>query len=199
MSDLTLADKLLSSCEKLYRKGILSKAQYYTCVQSIAGSDARRQIKVTEENIFSSSRGEKEQKYDEFIKSVKTVLDESFDKYQNASSPEDKQKYEEILIQISMLMHNIIDWIQKVSLERYSVKESSDYDQLVFYYSKIENNRNEIEKVKKQITTLEQRDLSQDEKKELRKRDYKSSKNVTMALIVFNIITIVIIFLFYFI
>ena len=98
-----------------------------------------------------------------------------------------------------MLMHNIIDWIQNVSLERYSVKESSDYDQLVFYYSKIENNRNEIEKVKKQITTLEQRDLSQDEKKELRKRDYKSSKNVTMALIVFNIITIVIIFLFYFI
>ena len=42
MSDLTLADKLLSSCEKLYRKGILSKAQYYTCIQSIAGSDARK-------------------------------------------------------------------------------------------------------------------------------------------------------------
>ena len=26
-------------------------------------------------------------------------------------------------------MNNIIDWIQKVSLDRYSVKESSDYDQ----------------------------------------------------------------------
>ena len=199
MSDLTLADKLLNSCEELYRQNILSKGQYHSCIQSIAGTDARRQIKVTEENLFSSSRLDKSTKYDEFIKSVKSVIDESFQKYSASTNDDDKQKYEEILLQISILMNNIIDWIQKVSLNRYMVKESSDYDQLVYYYSKIENNRKEIDEVKKQIITLEQRDLTQDEKKELRKKDYKSSKNITIALVVFNIITIVIIFLFYFI
>ena len=198
MSDKTLSDKLLDSCEKLYSQNILSKGQYHSCIQSIAGTDARRQIKVTEENIFSSSRLDKSTKYDEFIRSVKTVIDESFQKYAAASDAE-KPKYEAIILQISLLMNNIIDWIQKVSLDRYSVKESSDYDQLVYYYSKIENNRKEIDEVKKQITTLEQRDLTQDEKKELRKRDYKSSRNITIALVVFNIITVVIIFLFYFI
>lgn len=198
MTNLTLADKLLNSCEKLFRQGVFSKNQYYTCIQSIAGSDTRRQIKVTEENIFSSSRADKEGKYDEFIKSVEQVLKESFKKYSEASAA-DKPKYEEVLLQITILMNNIINWIQKVSLERYKVKEGGDYEQLLFYYNKIDNNKNKISEVEKQIKTLEQRELTQDEKKELRKRDYNSSKNVTIALVVFNIITLVIIFLFYFI
>ena len=199
MTNLTLADKLLSSCERLFRKNVLSKAQYHSCIQSIAGSDTRRQIKVTEDKLFSSSRSQKQGKYNEFLKSVEDVLNETFKKHAAATSRADKEKYEAVLVQLTILMNNIIDWIQGVSLKRYSVKESSDYESLLFYYNKIDTNRKEINKVEKQITTLKERDLTQDEKKELRKRDYKSSRNVTIALIVFNIITIVIIFLFYFI
>lgn len=199
MTNLTLADKLLSSCESLFRKNVLSKAQYHSCIQSIAGSDTRRQIKVTEDKLFSSSRSQKQGKYNEFLKSVEDVLNETFKKHEAATSKADKEKYEAVLVQLTILMNNIIDWIQGVSLKRYSVKESSDYESLLFYYNKIDTNRKEINKVEKQITTLKERDLTQDEKKELRKRDYKSSRNVTIALIVFNIITIVIIFLFYFI
>ena len=199
MTNLTLADKLLSSCESLFRKNVLSKAQYHSCIQSIAGSDTRRQIKVTEDKLFSSSRSQKQGKYNEFLKSVEDVLNETFKKHAAATSRADKEKYEAVLVQLTILMNNIIDWIQGVSLKRYSVKESSDYESLLFYYNKIDTNRKEINKVEKQITTLKERDLTQDEKKELRKRDYKSSRNVTIALIVFNIITIVIIFLFYFI
>lgn len=199
MTNLTLADKLLSSCESLFRKNILTKAQYHSCIQSIAGSDTRRQIKVTEDNIFSTSRSQKEVKYNDFLKSVENVLNETFKKYEAATSDIEKKKYEEVLVQLSILMNNIIEWIQDVSLKRYKVKESSDYESLLFYYNKIETNRKEIDTVEKQMLTLKERDLTQNEKKELRKRDYKSSRNVTIALVVFNIITIVIIFLFYFI
>ena len=165
MSDLTLADKLLKSCEDLFRKNILSKNQYHSCIQSIAGSNTSRQIKVTEDNLFSSSRSEKEGKYNSFIQSVQSVIDESLKKYQAAATPAEETEYENILVQITILMNNVIDWIQKVSLNRYSVKESSDYEQLIFYYNKIDNNRKDIDKVKKQITTLEERDLTQDEKR----------------------------------
>ena len=199
MTNLTLADKLLSSCESLFRKSILTKAQYHSCIQSIAGSDTRKQIKVTEDNIFSSSRSQKEGKYNDFLKSVEDVLNETFKKYEAATSDAEKKNYEEVLVQLSILMNNIIEWIQDVSLKRYRVKESSDYESLLFYYNKIETNRKEIDTVEKQMLTLKERDLTQNEKKELRKRDYKSSRNVTIALVVFNIITIVIIFLFYFI
>ena len=199
MTNLTLADKLLSSCESLFRKNVLSKQQYHSCIQNIAGSDTRKQIKVTEDNLFSSSRSQKEGKYNSFLKSVEDVLNETFTKYEASTNDNEKNKYENVLVQLSILMNNIIDWIQEVSLKRYSAKESSDYESLLFYYNKIDTNRKEINKVEKQILTLKERDLTQDEKKELRKSDYKFSRNVTIALVVFNIITIVIIFLFYFI
>ena len=141
MTNLTLADKLLSSCESLFRKNVLSKAQYHSCIQSIAGSDTRRQIKVTEDKLFSSSRSQKQGKYNEFLKSVEDVLNETFKKHAAATSRADKEKYEAVLVQLTILMNNIIDWIQGVSLKRYSVKESSDYESLLFYYNKIDTNR----------------------------------------------------------
>ena len=199
MTNLTLADKLLSSCESLFRKNVLSKAQYNSCIKSIAGSDTRKQIIVTEDKLFSSSRSQKEGKYNDFLKSVEDVLNETINKHEAATSNAEKKKYEGVMVQLSILMNNIIDWIQDISLKRYSAKESSNYESLLFYYNKIDTNRKEIDNVEKQILTLKKRDLTQDEKKELIKRDYKSSRNVTIALVVFNIITIVIIFLFYFI
>ena len=87
-------------------------------------------------------------------------------------------------------MNNIIDWIQRVSLDRYKHKEESDYEQLLFYYNKIDINRIEMDDVKKHIVTLEQRELSQEEKKEIREGNYNSSKNVMISLIVFNIIIV---------
>jgi len=199
MTELTIADRLLGSCEKLLRQGILTQNQYKTCVQSIAGSDTNRQIKITEDKVFSSSRANKEGKYNEFIESINKVIKETIDNHKKATSDDEKKKYEEILIQITILMNNIIDWIQKVSLERYKVKETSDYEQLVFYYNKIDNNRKEIDKINEQMMTLKQRYLTQDEKLLISENEYKSSRNVTISLIVFNIITFVIIFLIYFI
>lgn len=199
MAELTIADKLLESCEELYRKGILSKNQYSSCLTSIAGSETRKQIKITEENIFSSSRDKKEGKYDEFIMSLQKIIDEAFENYNKSKTEEDKLKYEEVIIQIIILMNNVINWIQNVSLKRHQNKEGSQYEKLLFYYNKIDNNRKELEKVNKQITTLEQRDISESDKSQLKKSSWITQRNIMISLIVFIIITIVIIFLIYFI
>jgi len=198
MGDLTIADKLLESCEELYSKGILSKNQYSNCLTSIAGSDTRKQIQITEENIFSSSRNDKEGKYDEFIQSLEKILDESFNNYDNAT-PDEKLKYEEVIIQIMMLMNNVIDWIQDISLKRHKNIENSQYDKLLFYYNKIDNNRTELNKINEQIITLKQRDITENDKSRIKKANWLSQRNIMISLVVFNIITIVIIFLIYFI
>ena len=69
----------------------MSKAQYQSCIQSIAGSDTRRQIKITEDKLFSSSRSKKEGKYNEFIKSVEDVLNETFKKYGETTDNTEKE------------------------------------------------------------------------------------------------------------
>jgi len=198
MGDLTIGDKLLDSCKDLFTMGVLSKAQYSKCVENIAGSDTRRQIQITEEKIFSGSRDDKEGKYNEFIASVKRVIDESFQKYE-AAADVDKKKYEAIIIQIIILINNVIDWVQNVSLKRHKTKEDGHYSELLFYYNKIDNGRKEIEKVNKQMLTLTERDVFQGDRNTKKMRKHTKSTNILISLIVFIIISGVIIFLIYFI
>lgn len=202
MTNLTIGDKLLDSCKDLLTMGVLSKAQYARCVENIAGSDTRRQIKLTEKNIFSSSREDKEGKYNEFILSINKVMDEAFQKYEvakNASNQDDMRKYEAIILQIVILMNNVIEWVQNVSLKRHESKESGHYEELLFYYNKIDTNRKEMDKINKQIVTLKERDVFQEDKRVNKKNNYKESRNIFISLIVFIIIACVIIFLIYFI
>jgi hypothetical protein len=199
MGDLTIGDKLLDSCKDLFTMGVLSKAQYSKCVENIAGSDTRRQIQITEENIFSGSRDDKEGKYNEFIASVKRVIDESFQKYESAATDTEKNKYEAIIIQIIILINNVIDWVQNVSLKRHKTKEDGHYGELLFYYNKIDNGRKEIEKVNKQMLTLTERDVFQGDRNTKKMRKHTKSTNILISLIVFIIISGVIIFLIYFI
>lgn len=199
MGDLTIGDKLLDSCKDLFTMGVLSKAQYSKCVENIAGSDTRRQIQITEENIFSGSRDDKEGKYNAFIASVKRVIDESFQKYESAATDTEKNKYEAIIIQIIILINNVIDWVQNVSLKRHKTKEDGHYGELLFYYNKIDNGRKEIEKVNKQMLTLTERDVFQGDRNTKKMRKHTKSTNILISLIVFIIISGVIIFLIYFI
>ena len=202
MTNLTIGDKLLDSCKDLFRMGVLSKGQYAKCVQNIAGTDTRRQIKLTEKNIFSNSRDEKEDKYNEFISSIKRVIDESFKKYEEAKqnqNNDEMNRYQAIIIQVVVVMNNVIDWIQKISLKRHESKESSHYEELLFYYNKIDTNRKELEKINKQMMTLKERDTFQEDRMSKKQKSYTESKNILISLIVFIIIAGVIIFLIYFI
>jgi hypothetical protein len=186
----TIADKLLASCEELFKKGVISQPQYNNCVKSIAGSDINKQIKLTEENVFSESRLDKAQQYREFIENLKNIITNAFNEL---------KKYRSVIVQVGILLNNAIDWIQNVSDQRYQNKEESNYEQVLFYYNKIDNNRKKLNEIQAQFNTLEQRDLVQNDKYEIGESAYLSNKNITIALIIFIIITFVIIFLIYFI
>ena len=80
MGDMTVGDRLLESCEELYNKNVLTRNQYKQCIDAMDGGDKFKKIKIAEQNIFSSSREAKENKYENFLKSVKQVIDELFKK-----------------------------------------------------------------------------------------------------------------------
>lgn len=196
----SIANKLLSSCEKLFSQGIINQPQYDNCVKSIAGTDLGSQIKITEDNVFSTSRLDKQARYREFIDNLEEIINKSFEQYNSItdSSP-NKVKYENIIIQIGILINEAIDWVQTTSEKRFKGKEQSNYEQVLYYYNQIDNNRKKIIEIEKQFKTLEERSLIQDDKFTIEDREYKSEKNITVALVIFNLITFVIIFLIYFI
>ena len=191
--------KLRDSCYTLYGEGNITETQYKTCVKAMGnGSDTQKQQLLTETNIFGSPRAAKEAKYNEFLTNIKTVMDETLDKWEAAAAA-DKDSYKIILDQLEILIENVIDWIQNLSVERHKNTEDLHYKQLVQYYNKIDNNRKELDKISKQFNTLEQKSAHQDISKNNKSDSYMAQRNIMISLIIFLIICFVIIFLLYFI
>ena len=196
--------KLLESCNELYNTNdILTQTQYDTCVKAMGnGSDTQKQQLLTEKNIFGSPRAEKEAKYNEFLRKIKTVMDETLEKWEEAkiaNTTANIDEYEIILDQLERLIEDVIDWIQNLSVERHKNTEDLHYKQLVQYYNKIDNNRKELDKISKQFNTLEQKSAHQDISKNNKSDSYMAQRNIMISLIIFLIICFVIIFLLYFI
>ena len=197
--------KLLESCNELYgdTKDILTQTQHDTCVAAMGnGSDIVEQKLLTETNIFGSPRAAKEAKYNEFLRNIKTVMDETLDKWEEAKIDKNTyaiESYKIILYQLEILIENVIDWIQNLSVERHKNTEDLHYKQLVQYYNKIDNNRKELDKISKQFNTLEQKSAHQDITKNNKSDSYMAQRNIMISLIIFLIICFVIIFLLYFI
>ena len=196
--------KLLESCDELYNTNdILTQTQHKTCVKAMGnGSDTQKQQLLTEKNIFGSTRAAKDAKYNEFLTNIKTVMYETLDKWEEAkraNTTADIDSYKIILDQLEILIENVIDWIQNLSVERHKNTEDLHYKQLVQYYNKIDNNRKELDKISKQFNTLEQKSAHQDISKNNKSDSYMAQRNIMISLIIFLIICFVIIFLLYFI
>ena len=201
MRDKTIGDQLLESCQKLYNKGIIERNQYKQCIDAMDGGEYFKKIQISEKNIFSSSRVDKEKKYEDFINSIKVVVDQIFEKIEDPSISEDKKsEINRALIQISIVIKNVVSWIQNISIKRHGdTTEKRHYDQLLYYYNKIDNHRKELTKIKKQFQTLEKKSEHQDLKKGDERSTYIIHLNIMISLIVLVIICLVIIFLLYFI
>ena len=198
-----VATKLRDSCYTLYGDGNITQTQHDTCVKAMdEGRDIVEQKLLTEKNIFDSTRAAKEAKYNEFLRNIKTVMDETLDKWEKANiakTQADIDSYKIILDQLEILIENVIDWIQNLSVERHKNTEDLHYKQLVQYYNKIDNNRKELDKISKQFNTLEQKSAHQDISKNNKSDSYMAQRNIMISLIIFLIICFVIIFLLYFI
>lgn len=204
MSGRNIGDSLIESCEELMNKRVISKDQYRLCVQGIGSSGLRESMAKTEDEIMSSSRINKENKYNEFINSLNDLMKKTFEKkeQENTSDNPDNniiRECEEILNQIELLSNRVIIWIQDLSLKRFENKEDGNYQNLIYLYNKIDTNRKEMIEIEKQIKTLEQKDISQEDKLFRETEKFKSQRNILISLVIFIIITIAIIFLIYFI
>ena len=209
MPEMTIGDRLLESCQELYNKGVIQRNQYKQCIDSMGSGEYFKKIQISERNIFSSSREAKETNYNNFIKGVAQIIKKSYDELErlslipsgNLTSNQQEQinNYNRVIVQVVILMNNVIQWIQSLSVKRHQNSEQQHYDQLLYYYNQIDEQRKELEKIKKQYKTLEKKSEHQDYKTEGEKSSYSTSINIMISLIVLVIICLVIIFLLYFI
>ena len=204
-TDNDLETRLLDSCNSLYEDNTITRAQYKKCKQAMDdGSYTLDQERLTETNIFGTPRDIKESKFKAFLENIKIVMDETLEKWKKEKEKvsQDAQKvadYEKILNKLIILMENVIEWIQTLSIENHKNTEDAHYNQLVGYYTKIDNNRKELDKIQKQFNTLEQKSNHQDITKNDKSDSYMTQRNIMISLIIFLIICVVIIFLLYFI
>ena len=196
-TDNDLETRLLDSCNSLYEDNTITRAQYKKCKQAMDdGSYTLDQERLTETNIFGTPRDIKESKFKAFLENIKIVMDTTIT---NMDDNKDKEDNKTILDQLIILMENVIEWIQTLSIENHKNTEDAHYNQLVGYYTKIDNNRKELDKIQKQFNTLEQKSNHQDITKNDKSDSYMTQRNIMISLIIFLIICVVIIFLLYFI
>ena len=201
-----VAQKLLGSCQELYNNTTITRKQYIKCKNTMNdGKYTLNQERLTETNIFGSPRDIKESKLEAFLANIKIVKDKTLKKYKEeaakaAGAAEAALKqYKDIIENLDKLMTAVIDWIQGLSVEQHKNTEDSHYKQLVEFYTKIDNNRKELDKIQKQFNTLEQKSTHQDITKNDKSSGYMTQRNIMISLIIFLIICVVIIFLLYFI
>jgi uncharacterized protein YukE len=202
-----VAKKLLDSCQELYNNTTITRKQYIKCKNTMDdGKYTLNQERLTETNIFGSPRDIKESKLEAFLANIEIVKDKTLDKYKEKAAAADAgaaeaalKPYTDITTNLEKLMTAVIDWIQGLSVEQHKNTEDSHYKQLVEYYTKIDNNRKELDKIQKQFNTLEQKSTHQDITKNDKSSGYMTQRNIMISLIIFLIICVVIIFLLYFI
>lgn len=100
---------------------------------------------------------------------------------------------------LNAYMNRAIDWVQRLSKERHESVESSQYEQFVHYFDTVEQNRKELEKIRKQYQSLEEKSSNQISKKSRNTHKYTIQRNILISLVVFIVICLIIIFLLYFI
>lgn len=199
-----VAQKLLGSCQELYNNTTITRKQYIKCKNTMDdGKYTLNQERLTETNIFGSPRDIKESKLEAFLANIEIVKDKTLDKYKEkaaeGAATATLTPYTDITTNLEKLMTAVIDWIQGLSVEQHKNTEDSHYKQLVEYYTKIDNNRKELDKIQKQFNTLEQKSTHQDITKNDKSSGYMTQRNIMISLIIFLIICVVIIFLLYFI
>ena len=199
----SISGGISNSCKELYNTGVITDNQYLKCLSEIDGLDHQKKIALTETNVFGESRDMKERKYREFLQTLKEFIEKLTQKLRHNSfstlSPNDRRHYVNVAIMLNTVMNNVLDWIQDTNVKRYKTKEKSQYKQLLTFYNKMDENRNELTKVQGHFQTLDKINNSESIKLEKHSNYYKTIKNIMIVFIILNCITIIIIFLLYFI
>ena len=208
---MDISKKLVSSCDDLYSSNIINEEQYIKCKTEIDDNGYSKKISITEKKIFRSDRNAREKKYNDFIDTVETLINNTFNNIYNEANIVGQQppynyplgknikseleipmqvwnEYYTLLTLLNGIITDIIENVSKKSLAKYKTKEKAQYKRLLEYYNKIDANRREINELNKKYGTLDKMKDIQDNK--LNKIKNKNS-SMYVILVVMYILTFV--------
>jgi len=200
---MELSKRLISSCDDLFASNIINEEQYIKCKTEIDDNGYSKKIEITEKQIFNTSRNAREKKYNDFIDTVETLVNNTFKNIYIEGNIEGLQEpysypigtnitselevpmqvwndYYTLLTLLNGIITDIIQNVSKKSLAKYKAKEKAQYKRLLEYYNKIDTNRKEILELNKKYNTLEKMKDIQDNKL----NSIKNNNNTIRAILV---------------
>lgn len=205
---MDISKKLVSSCDDLFSSGIINEEQYIKCKTEIDDSGYSKKIKITEKKIFNSDRNAKEKKYNDFINTVETLVENIFENIyiegnvegHNIKSELEIPKtvwndYYTLLTLLNGIIIDILENVSKKSLVKYKTKEKAQYKRLLEYYNKIDTYRKEILELNKKFNTLEKMKEIQEIKINKVKNSNSSTKVILLVLYILTFLFLIILIL----
>jgi hypothetical protein len=209
---MDISKKLVSSCDDLYSSNIINEEQYIKCKTEIDDNGYSKKINITEKKIFNSNRNAREQKYNNFITTVETLVNNTFKNiyiegniagqqppYNNPLGKNIKSEleipmevwnnYYTLLTLINGIITDIIENVSKKSLLKYKTKEKAQYKRLLEFYNKIDTNRKEINELNKKYNTL-------DKMKDIQNSKLNNVKNKNSSMYVILVVMYILTFVF---
>ena len=205
---MDISKKLVSSCDDLFSSGIINEEKYIKCKTEIDDSGYSKKIKITEKKIFNSDRNAKEKKYNDFINTVETLVENIFENIyiegnvegHNIKSELEIPKtvwndYYTLLTLLNGIIIDILENVSKKSLVKYKTKEKAQYKRLLEYYNKIDTYRKDILELNKKFNTLEKMKEIQEIKINKVKNSNSSTKVILLVLYILTFLFLIILIL----
>ena len=200
---MELSKRLVSSCDDLFASNIINEEQYIKCKTEIDDNGYSKKINIAEKQIFNTSRNAREKKYNDFIDTVETLVNNTFKNIYIEGNIQGLQPpynyplgtnitselqvpmqvwndYYTLLTLLNGIITDIIENVSKKSLSKYQTKEKAQYKRLLEYYNKIDTNRKEILELNKKYNTLEKMKDIQDNKL----NSIKNNNNTISAILI---------------
>lgn len=192
MTNETIQETLIKSCETLHSQGIINDNQLNLCLSEIDADKYGKSIEI-EEKIMGESRLEKIKKYNKFISELNNLKTKIFDKLKEKEiDNSNKQDYYKILIVLDKFINELLNYINMKIVSKHERIELSHYNKLMNNYGKIDDNRKELNKINGSLDLVHR--LNEIDKEKYEKSSIMASLIFTIILI---LILIVCIFMFY--
>jgi len=215
---MDISKKLVSSCDDLYSSNIINEEQYIKCKTEIDDNGYSKKINIAEKKIFNSNRNAREKKYNDFIDTVETLVNNTFKNIYNEANIVGQQSpynyplgknvkselevpmqvwndYYTLLTLLNGIITDIIENVSKKSLAKYKTKEKAQYKRLLEYYNKIDTNRKEINELNKKYGTLDKMKDIQDNKLNNIKNKNSSMYVILIAMYILTFVFLIILIL----
>ena len=204
MSTNVLADTLVSSCEDLYKKGVIGDTGLEKCkkMKEVNLLDRMEDVDKLENKIYKDEikkyTKKSENKYQEYKNNLHSILDSYRTNETNNINNQNNQNYSlnknNIEGKLNDFSSNLTTEINKLKQKLNQDYGSDKYKELVSNYTIIENNRNKENEIMKSISLNKQKFINHKNKLE----NIKFRHNFSLFIAVLLTIICIILFIVYF-